>query len=162
MRARVDNRGELIRDLVPLAPVTSSSTDVELVLHAYIVWGKACVKSIVGDFAFAIWDSKRQLIFCARDPIGVRLFHYYFDGRRFIFGTEIKQIFRGGDVPSRLNEVMLGLYLCGNFGDGEMTFYRDIKRLMGGYSLVASKEGWSLKNFSKARASWAVSRSGAG
>lgn len=144
---RIDNRQELVRDLGSLASASSEATDVELVLHAYTAWGVGCAKHIVGDFAFAIWDNPRQQLFCARDPVGVRLFNYYFDGQRFIFGTEIKQIFQHGDIPKRLNEVMLGLYLCGNFGDGEMTFYSGINRLKGGCSLVVSRRGLSKQVF---------------
>ena len=144
---RVDNREELLEALRRLGPVSSDATDVELVLNAYMVWGPDCAKHIIGDFAFAIWDSVRQQLFCARDPIGMRLFHYYCDGHRFIFGTEIKQIFQAGDVPRQLNEVKLGLYLCGNFGDAEMTFYQDIKRLPGGYGMVVSREGITTHPF---------------
>lgn len=144
---RIDNREELIRDLPHVYQVSSAATDVDIALHAYIAWGQACAKHIVGDFAFAVWDSVRQQLFCARDPVGIRQFHYYFDGQVFIFGTEIKQLFHHQGVPRQLNEVMLGLYLCGNFGDGEMTFYQGIKRLLGGYSLVVRKEGLRTQPF---------------
>ena len=144
---RLDNRKELLEDLRRTGPFSSDSTDVELVLGAYMVWGSDCAKHIIGDFGFAIWDSARRQLFCARDPIEMRLFHYHFDGRRFIFGTEIKQIFQAGDVPRPLNEVKLGLYLCGNFGDAEMTFYEGINRLPGGYGLVVSRQSLEKRVF---------------
>jgi len=74
-------------------------------------------------------------------------YHYYYDGRRFVFGTEIKQVLQHPDVPRRLNELMVGLYLCGNFGDSEMTFYQDIKRLPGGCSLLISRDGLTIRRF---------------
>lgn len=144
---RIDNREDLARELAPRFSVSVDSTDVDMVLAAYAMWGTDCVKHLVGDFAFALWDATLQHLFCARDPTGMRVFHYHYDGRRFVFGTEIKQLFQYPTVPCRLNELMVGLYLCGNFGDGETTFYQDIKRLPGGYSLVVSHQGLSAQRF---------------
>lgn len=144
---RVDNREELVGALRDVAPVSTESTDVELILHAYIAWGLGFVERLVGDFAFAIWDSVRQQLICVRDPIGTRLFHYYLDGRRLLFGTEIKQLFRCPGVPRELDEEMLGLFLCSSFGDGQQTFYRNVKRLGGGHMLVASRSGVAVSHY---------------
>lgn len=138
---RVDNREELVRDLSPHAPVNVATTDAELILCCYRTWGEECARRIIGDFAFAIWDGIRQQLFCARDPIGMRLFHYYFNGRVFIFATEIKQIFQHMEVPCQLNEAKLGLYLCGSPGDADSTFYQHILRLPGGECLRVSRDG---------------------
>ncbi|HEV8187296.1 MAG TPA: asparagine synthetase B, partial [Pyrinomonadaceae bacterium] len=50
--------------------------DAELILNAYEKWGDDCVKHLLGDFAFAIWDERRQRLFCARDHFGVKPFFY--------------------------------------------------------------------------------------
>ncbi len=144
---RVDNREELIRALRPATPVSEESTDVELILRAYMVWNTDCVKHITGDFAFAIWDGRRQQLFCARDPLGIRPFHYYFDGSRLIFGTEIKQLFQHPEVPRALDEQMLGLFLCSSFGDGDQTFYKGIRRLRGSHQLLVSARGLALSRY---------------
>src|ERR1700685_932001 len=62
--ARVDDRAGLIGKLKGSGRSCSSkSTDTELILHAYAVWGEACVEHLLGDFAFAIWDSSRKCLF---------------------------------------------------------------------------------------------------
>lgn len=148
---RVDNRAELLQELQILAPVTSESTDVDLVLSAYLAWGVDCVQHLFGDFAFAVWDQVEQRLFCARDHLGMRPFHYYFDGRRFIFGSEIMSLLQHPDVADELDEETMALYLLGRIGDSERTFYRNIKQIPPGHSLTVTGEGiskqlyWELK-----------------
>ena len=48
-----------------------STTDTEVVLKAYLQWGTECLEKFVGMFAFAIWDSRNQIIFLARDRLGI-------------------------------------------------------------------------------------------
>ncbi|MCH7553229.1 MAG: asparagine synthetase B, partial [Chloroflexi bacterium] len=144
---RLDNREELLRELQAASPVDKAVTDAELIFIAYQAWGSECVKRFVGDFAFALWDAERRALFCARDPIGVRGFHYYYDGRRFVFGTEIQQVLRHPDVPADLNMLMMGLHLTGDSGDGEVTFYRHVRRLKGGYTLTISDNKLTLDEY---------------
>ena len=144
---RLDNREELVGTLSRRSGVDARSTDVDLVLAAYRRWGVDCPRQLVGDYAFAIWDRRQRQLLCARDPIGVRLFHYHFDGKRLLFGTEIKQIFADPSVPRDLDELMLGLYLCGNTRYGDRTFYNSVKRLPGGHVLVASRDGLETRPF---------------
>ena len=81
---RVDNRAELQRALAAAGAHLGEDTDAELVLQSYEVWGEACPKRIIGDFAFAIWDARKQQLFCARDFLGIKPFYYYADERTFL------------------------------------------------------------------------------
>lgn len=67
MDARIDNREELARDLeLPNRPLEEVG-DSEFILAAYVKWGEACPKYLVGDFAFAIWDEKKTAtVLCSR------------------------------------------------------------------------------------------------
>ena len=65
--ARIDGREELIAKLHGKLTLKSSPSDAELILNAYEAWGEDCVKHLIGDFAFAIWDNRLQRFFCARD-----------------------------------------------------------------------------------------------
>ena len=66
--ARIDNRDELITALGLAQWSHGEITDSELILRAYEQWGEDSPKRLLGDFAFAIWDERRQELFCARDP----------------------------------------------------------------------------------------------
>ena len=54
----------------------STSSDTEIILHAYRRWGERCVEHISGMFAFALWDEKEQRLFCARDHFGIKPLYY--------------------------------------------------------------------------------------
>jgi asparagine synthase (glutamine-hydrolysing) len=74
--ARLDNREQLIDLLSPFAKDDSLITDSELILSAYKKWGDGCAEHLLGDFAFAVWDTLQQKLFCARDHFGVKPFYY--------------------------------------------------------------------------------------
>jgi len=126
---RIDNRQELIRAVQQSGVSLRWGTDAELILRAYQIWGEATPEKLLGDFAFAIWDSSRQRLFCARDPLGVKPFYYYLDGRRFLFASAIRGLFGYPNLPRRLNEVMAGLYLADDYSDKKQTLYLDLFRL---------------------------------
>lgn len=149
--ARIDNREELIDWLQLKAYQPEQISDSELILHAYQHWGEDCPARLLGDFAFAIWDTAKQHLFCARDHFGVKPFYYYYQsGQRFIFATEIKAIFCYEDIPKRLNEIKISDYLLEMFEDKARTFYVDVNRLppasvmMVGKDVVRQREYWAL------------------
>ena len=67
--ARIDNRDELMKLLGIEAADPEQISDSQLILAAYERWGEQCVSRLLGDFAFAIWDRRKQSLFCARDPL---------------------------------------------------------------------------------------------
>lgn len=73
MDARLDNREELAEKLEMVDRPMYQITDSDFILSAYHKWGEECPKYLLGDFAFAIWDKKKQQMFCTRDHIGIAL-----------------------------------------------------------------------------------------
>ena len=73
--------------------------DSEVLLAAYLKWGERCVEHLLGMFAFAVWDNEERVLFCARDRLGKKPFHYAISRGRFIFGSEIKAILAAGVEP---------------------------------------------------------------
>ena len=133
---RVDNRDELKAALEARGVRLRTDTDAEIVLRAYECWGEDCPKRIVGDFAFAIWDGRKRQLFCARDCLGIKPFYYYTDGRTFLCGSELRQLFEDPTVRRRPNEGMIGEYLASAITDKEETLYRDIFRLPPAHFLI--------------------------
>src|SRR5918998_450263 len=103
--ARIDNRDELFATLDLDDRPRGEVGDGELILAAYKKWGERCPERLLGDFAFAIWDRRKQKFFCARDHMGLKPFYYYRSGNIFVFASEIKALLRIPEVPQRLNEV---------------------------------------------------------
>ena len=136
--ARLDNRDELCS----LLPAPRSLTDAALILLAYERWGERCPEHLLGDFAFAIWDARRRLLFCARDHFGVKpLYYHHRSGQLFAFASEIKGLLALPEVPRRLNEVRVADYLVPLLEDKEITFYEEIVRLPPAHWMTVDREG---------------------
>lgn len=148
--ARIDNRDELIPQLGFGDRLPEKITDSEVILAAYEKWGDRCPEELLGAFSFAIWDSHRQQLFCARDHFGVKPFYYYASESLLVFATEIKALFCIKGVPRQLNELRMGDYLLCMFHDVAMTSYQEILRLAPAHRMIASASGidispyWSL------------------
>ena len=145
--ARIDNRDELIAALALNDQTSEKITDSQLILAAYEKWGEHCPEQLLGDFAFAIWNGRQQVLFCARDHFGVKPFYYYFSGRIFVFATEIKALQCLPEVPRWLNEVKVADYLTGVSDDPAITFYQDILRLPPAHTLTVSHAGTQLQSY---------------
>ncbi len=118
-----------------------SNSDTEVILAAYSRWGKKCVEKFNGDFAFAIWDSKAKLLFCARDRVGVKPFYYFVSNSGIVFGSDIKTI-----IASKLYKPQVspeGIYYSMAYGMAPrpLTAFKDILALEPGTTLTVNEKG---------------------
>jgi asparagine synthase (glutamine-hydrolysing) len=140
---RIDAREDLVRAL-PAAPARPlhDLTDPELILLAYDAWGTECVRNLIGDFAFAIWDARERLLFCARDHFGVKPFYYAVVGSCFIFSNTLDCLRRWPGVSSELNDLWIADFLLsGSNQDPQATIYREIRRLPPAQTLTLPLSG---------------------
>ncbi|HWJ80332.1 MAG TPA: lasso peptide isopeptide bond-forming cyclase [Niallia sp.] len=110
--AIIDNRKELFQLLQVDKKDQNKIPDSLLILLAYHKWGEECPKYLIGDFAFMIWDEKRQKIFGARDFSGSRTLYYSLKNQRFAFSTTIEPILTFPNFQKQLNEIWLAEYLA--------------------------------------------------
>jgi asparagine synthase (glutamine-hydrolysing) len=148
--ARVDAR----RDLVPQLrahgheSLSSYATDVELILRAYQTWGQSCVEHILGDFAFAIWDSPQQRLFCARDHLGVKPFFYTSTGKTLIFSNSLDCIRQHPAISDRLNDLAIAEFLLFDANqDPATTSFAEIQRLPPAHSATVSSDATRLYRY---------------
>ncbi|MFB9979074.1 lasso peptide isopeptide bond-forming cyclase [Mesorhizobium kowhaii] len=141
---RLDNRDEL---LARLGIRDRSVADATLMMRAYLRWGEACPMHLQGDFAFAIWDAERQLLFCARDHFGVKPFYYHAADRRFAFASEIGPILGVDGVGRRVCEHQISGFLAGLPDDPQATPYSDIFSLPARHSLTVTGQQVVLRRY---------------
>jgi asparagine synthase (glutamine-hydrolysing) len=125
---RLDNREQLIDELT-IGQLHAVVTDEQIVLSSYARWGAECLQHLVGDFAFALWDKERQLLFITRSPMGYKTVYYYHSPAMFIFSNSIKAILDHPDVDAKLDEAALAHTMVYTATDGEDTCYQNIKLL---------------------------------
>ena len=134
--ARIDNRQELISTLGLQNIESSALSDSELILHAYQKWRADCVKQLLGDFTFVIWDRHHQTIFCARDHFGIKPFYYRQVQQSFYFSSEIGALLTTEHNTLRFNESALGdFFLFGYNTDAASTFFQGIECLTPAHTL---------------------------
>ncbi len=139
---------ELREELQALGETFRSASDTEVLLKAYERWGANCVERFNGIWAFAIWDSRRQLLFCARDRFGVKPFHYAESGASFAFGSEIKAVLEAKLVPVEPNDDVIQRYLLLNIthADGQ-TFIRAVRELPAGHTLTVDRSSVTIRRY---------------
>lgn len=143
--ARLDNREEICT-LLKIKNDEYTYSDGYLILQLYKKFQKDCVKHIIGDFAFAIWDKAEQTLFCARDHMGVKPFFYSLAKNFFAFATEKKGLLCIPELDNTINEEYLYSYVRGSFTQlPDTTLYKHIKRLSAAHTLTLSLETNEVK-----------------
>ncbi|MDP6486608.1 MAG: asparagine synthase (glutamine-hydrolyzing), partial [Alphaproteobacteria bacterium] len=116
-------------------------SDTEVVLAAYERWGENCLERFVGMFAFAIWDAEKRHLFCARDRLGVKPFHYAQLAGRFLFASEVKALLAAG-VPAAPDGESWGLYLAhGVYELPGRTFFKEVQALPPAHAMTVAADG---------------------
>jgi asparagine synthase (glutamine-hydrolysing) len=128
--ARIDNRDELFDALGVALAGREKTPDSSLILLAFERWGEDCPKKLLGDFAFAIWNTRDRTLFCARDPFGCKPFVYYHGARRFIFASDVNGVLALLESP-RLNHPLLAAYLQMKtyYAEKRLTFFENVVKL---------------------------------
>ncbi|MCX6318174.1 MAG: asparagine synthase (glutamine-hydrolyzing) [Bacteroidetes bacterium] len=109
-----------------------TQTDTEVITAAYDCWKEDCVDYFDGMFAFAIWDDKERELFAARDRFGEKPFFYFFDGKHFLFASEMKALWAAGIVKTPNQKMLFNFITIGYTGNPsrpEETFYENIYKL---------------------------------
>ncbi len=110
-------------------------TDTEVVLHAWMRWGEACVHRLRGMFAFAVLDRRRRpgsedaLLFLARDRFGKKPLYYCAGPGRIVFASEIKALLEHPRVPRTARRTAIPDYLAYGYVPGPDTMFEGILEL---------------------------------
>jgi asparagine synthase (glutamine-hydrolysing) len=123
------NFRELRRDLESRGERFRTTSDTEVLIKAYEVYGTDCLRHLRGMFAFALWDGRRRRLFLARDRAGIKPLVYAWDGRRLLFGSEIKALLQDPSVERDVDVDALRDYLTFLYVPSPKTIFRAIRKL---------------------------------
>lgn len=133
------NYRALTAELTALGHTFSTRTDTEVLLHGWEQWGRELLPRLRGMFAFALWDRRAGVLFCARDMFGIKPLYYCrcADGT-LLFASEIKAFLDHPSFAKRLNTAQLPLYLSCQYSPGRDTFFAGVQKLLPGHFLEFS------------------------
>lgn len=135
------NFPELRKQLQDRGHRFATNSDTEVIIHLYEDEGVACLQKLRGMFAFALWDKRREILFCARDRMGKKPFCFTVTPQSFLFGSEIKAITADPDVSVSPDYHAIDQYLTYQFVPSPLTAFKGIKRLRPGEYLTCDLKG---------------------
>jgi asparagine synthase (glutamine-hydrolysing) len=124
-----------------------TSTDTEVIVHAYEQWGRDAIPRLRGMFGLAIWDTRSRTLLAARDRIGIKPLHYAVAGGRLYFGSEIKSLLCAPDLPRELDLDALNHYLSFLYTPRDGSIFRTIRKLPPGHLLTWRDGAMDIEQF---------------
>ena len=112
-----------------------TNSDTEAIVHAYDQYGADCPKHLRGMFVFAIWDSRSQELFLARDRVGKKPLLYADVNGQFVFGSEFTALLLHPDVSREIQPEAIDCYLSFMCVPAPLTAYKSIRKLEPGHWL---------------------------
>lgn len=110
-------------------------SDAEVLLTLYLRYGENCVQHLQGMYAFAVWDSREQKLFCARDPLGIKPFLYAETAEGFIFASELKALLASRLVSRDVDRASLRALLERGSVPQPASILQGVKWLLPGHTL---------------------------
>ena len=122
LRQQLQSRGHSFR----------SDSDTEVLLACYEEWGKDCLERLNGMFAFAIYNSEKRVLFCARDRIGEKPLFYSRTSRGLAFASEVKALLVDPDLQPSIDETSLQFYLAFGHTPPDSAMVKGVSKLRPG------------------------------
>ncbi len=141
------NYRELRQSLIELGHRFATRSDTEVIVHAYEEYGADCLAHFNGMFALAVWDSRRQTLFLARDRVGIKPLYYWTDGRQLVFGSELKAMLPYPAVPREPDPVALDHFLTLEYIPAPRTIFAGVRKLPAGHWLEFSATACRLESY---------------
>lgn len=135
-----------IRKEIPNVHFVSDS-DSEVIMHAYHLWGKDCVKRFNGMWAIVIYDKEKNELFISRDRLGVKPLYYYQTNNQLYFSSELRSLLTVKNIPRKLNKTALNDYLLYQTVHAPATIIEGVKMLMPGHNALANNSGIYIEQY---------------
>ena len=132
---------ELRNELASKGYKFTTDSDTEVVLKSYLEWGEKCVNKFNGMFGFAIYDPRINILFLARDRYGVKPLYYWYNDKKFAFGSEIKTITTLPDFKVKLDRLAFHQYFTFQNILDDRTLFEGVRLLPQGNFIVLKTSG---------------------
>jgi asparagine synthase (glutamine-hydrolysing) len=124
-----------------------TTTDTEVIVHLYEREGVKCLQKLNGQFAFAVWDSRRRKLLLARDRVGILPLHYTVHEGQLSFSSEIKGLFQNSEIPRAIDPIALDeIFTFWTTLPGK-TLFRHVSELPAGHCLIAEEGKYCIEEY---------------
>jgi asparagine synthase (glutamine-hydrolysing) len=124
-----------------------STSDTEVLLHAYLEWETKCVNFLNGIFAFAIWDSRYNRLWLVRDHIGIKPLFFSEHKGTVYFASEVSTLLTFPDIPKDPDPFGIDAYFTFGYVPAPQTGYKHIKQLLPGQYLLFEQEAKKFREY---------------
>jgi asparagine synthase (glutamine-hydrolysing) len=145
LNGEIYNYLELRAELAAKGRAFRTGTDTEVLLAAFAEWDTAAIARFRGQFAVAIWDARRKRLVLARDRVGEKPLHYWRDGERFAFASEIKALLELLPARPPLSADSINTYLHYQFVIEPATLLDGVAKLPAGSLLEIENGNWEAQ-----------------
>lgn len=130
----------LMAELAALGHIFRTRCDTEVIVHAWEEWGEACLDRFNGQFAFALWDTRREILFLARDRLGEKPLYYSFLGNgRLLFASELKPLLLSPDIDRRLDPRAIEEFFAYGYIPDPRSIYLGVRKLAPAHFLLVRR-----------------------
>ena len=141
------NYPELRKELIADGHRFYTQTDTEVLVHLYEQCGTAMFARLNGQFAFALWDQRKQSLLLARDRVGIRPLFYHRGSRRLVFSSEVKALFADPSISRELDPRTLSdIFTCWT-ATGDRTPFAGVQQLLPGHFARFDQDGLAIEQF---------------
>jgi len=134
------NYRALAKQLTEAGHQFKTHCDTEVIVHAWEEWGEQCVDHFRGMFAFGVWDRNEEVLFLARDRLGIKPMYYaLLDQGHFIFSSELKAILAHPDFNRDMNPYAVEDYFAYGYIPEPKTIFKQASKLSPGFSLKVQR-----------------------
>ena len=141
------NFPELRKELEARGRRFRTTSDTEIILAGWQVWGHDCLRHFDGMFAFALWDAQEKRLFCARDRFGKKPFFYTLQQGRFFFASELTALTTLPELTFTLSPEALMRYLAYEYVPTPQTMYAEAASLPPSHWLEIHEGGLRLERY---------------
>jgi asparagine synthase (glutamine-hydrolysing) len=130
----------LMVELAALGHIFRTRCDTEVIVHAWEEWGEKCLDRFNGQFAFALWDTRSEALFLARDRLGEKPLYYSFlkDGR-LLFSSELKSLLLSPHLDRRLDPQAIEEFFAYGYIPDPRSIYQGVRKLAPAHCLLVRR-----------------------
>ncbi len=151
LNGEIYNHVELRRELESRGHVFSTHSDTEVIVHLYEDFGMAAVQHLNGMFAFAILDMRKNLLWLARDRLGIKPLYIVRTSAQFAFASDIRAL--RALRPLELRKDALWEFLGLGYSAAPGTFFSGVEKVPAAHGVtvegdrVTMARYWELREF---------------